>query len=90
MDIFFAFVILLNAVLMIGWGYYLWTAADRIQKLIEEAVRKQDDRLRKRFGSTVNGQKTGENIEATGPQSESGGEEGRSRPRAGESRRRRY
>jgi len=60
MDIFFAFVALLNAIGMIAMGYLLWNLNETFDRKLTDAIRKQDDRLRKRQGSTVNGQQTGE------------------------------
>jgi len=86
MDIFFAFVILLNASLLIAAGYYVWKAPEYLQRFMEEAVRKQDDRLRKRFGVANNGQQTSEASEQETSPRENTPRQGR---QAGRSTRRR-
>ena len=89
MDIFFAFVILLNASLLIAGGYYVWKAPEYLQRFMEEAVRKQDDRLRKRFGVVNNGTQA-EQTEQTEAASEANSRRRRSSQRqAGQSVRRR-
>lgn len=87
MDIFFAFVILLNASLLIAGGYYVWKAPDYLQRFMEEAVRKQDDRLRKRFGVVNDGKQTEpQEAQEASPQARRGRLQ---RPTAGQSVRRR-
>ena len=57
MNLFLAFVILLNAATLIATGYLLWRADTYLEKYISDAIRKQDDRIRKRTGSSSNGEK---------------------------------
>lgn len=85
MDIFFAFATLTYAASWIAAGYILWNLNKIWEQKMEEAVRKQDDRLRKRFGSAANGVKT---AEETGTDSETSGTSRKTRPRAGQSFRR--
>jgi len=68
MNLFLAFVILLNAAALIAAGYLLWRADDYLERYISDAIRKQDDRIRKRQGA-ANGvsQETSSDSETAGP-----------------------
>ena len=55
MSLFFAFVILINAGALIAAGYLLWNLGEIFDGKISEAIRKQDDRLRKRAQGAHNG-----------------------------------
>jgi len=73
MQTFLAFIILLNAAAMIVAGYLLWNLDKIFDRKLSEAIRKQDDRLRKRQGSSLNG-KSEESQEAP-PSPQSGHEQ---------------
>jgi len=60
MNLFLAFVILLNAAALIATGYLLWNLGAIFDKKLADAIRKQDDRVRKRAGSAANGQQESE------------------------------
>ena len=66
MSLFFAFVILINAAALIAAGYLLWNLGTIFDGQITEAIRKQDDRLRKRFQGSANGH---QETETEAPQS---------------------
>lgn len=73
MNLFLAFVILLNAAALIATGYLVWNLGIIFDRKLADAIRKQDDRLRKRQGA-VNGQQESAQESASG----SGSSEGRS------------
>jgi len=83
MDFFFALVSLISAIAWIAAGYILWKAPAIMSRMIEEAIRKQDDRLRKRFGGA-----NGKQEQGTQEESQEGPTHRRGRAQAGQSVRR--
>ena len=88
MDLFFAFVTLLNIATMAAVGYYLRKLPEYLDRCMSEEIRKQDDRIRKRTGVVNNGKHAEQETAQEGATQTQG--RGLSRPQAGQSYRRRH